>query len=263
MSSILAIFEHYKIIYYRRKIMQKYFILVFVVLSSYALFGQSAGLNLSVGIPTGEFNHQVDRAAIGGNLEVFFFNPREHFPFTFGFDIGYYNYGYYSDVTRFSNGPYYYDADLTRTNNIVRCNLIFRVQPHQYSSLMPYLDMFIGPAYIYTNTSITNTNTDEELISDVNKDSWIWNYGVGGGLLIQLIDSKKAANPFFENLYLDLKVRYNMSTQGEYLTESSIKVDPSNGDLYYNSAKTKIEYISISAGVHVAFSSFFNGESEE
>ncbi len=243
--------------------MKKYTTLLFILLSSYTLFAQSAGINFSVGIPTGDFKHEVDRAAIGGNLEITFISPREHFPFTFGIDAGYYNYGYYSDNTRFSNGAYYYDADMTRTNNIVRFNLLFRVQPYTYSSIMPYLDMFIGPSYLYTNTSITDKYSNEELISDVNKDSWIWSYGAGAGVLIQLTDSKTDAVPGLGNLYLDLKVRYNMSTQGEYLTENSIQVNPFNGNLYYTSAKTKVEFISISAGIHVPFSSFSIGENEE
>ena len=248
--------------------MKRNIFLLFIVLSSAALYAQSAGLNVSVGIPTGEFNHEVDRAAIGGNLEVFFLTPREHFPFTCGIDVGYYNYGYYYDRTNFSNGAYSYDADLTRTNNIVRCNAIFRVQPYKYTSLMPYLDMYIGPSYLYTKTSITNTYNDEELAGDVNKSSWIWNYGIGGGLLIQLTGNKSSvdspdSSQGINNLYLDLKVRYNMSTQGEYLTESSIKVNPSNGRLYFTPAKTKVEFISISAGVHFTFSSFINVPEQE
>lgn len=243
--------------------MKKHTLLLFIVLSASSLFAQSGGLNVSVGIPTGEFNHQVDRAAIGGNLEIFFINPREHFPFTFGIDIGYYNYGYQSDEGRFYNGPYYYDADVSRTNNIVRANAIFRVQPHEYSSLMPYLDMFIGPAYLYTKTSINDRFDGSELAGNVDKSSWIWNYGIGAGLLIQITGKNATTGTALDNLYLDLKVRYNMSTEGEYLTESSIKVDPANGDLYFTPAKTKVEFISISAGLHVTFSSFISGESEE
>lgn len=263
MSFILVIFEHEENIYYKRKAMKKYTLLLFIALSASTIFAQSGGLNVSVGIPTGEFNHQVDRAAIGGNLEVFFFSPREHYPFTFGIDVGYYNYGYQSDEGRFYNGPYYYDADVSRTNNIARLNAIFRVQPYEYSSLMPYLDMFIGPSYLYTKTSINNRLDDSELASNVDKSSWIWNYGIGGGLLIQLTGNNTATNSVLDNLYLDLKVRYNMSTQGEYLTESSIKVDPSNGDLYFTPAKTKVEFISVSAGLHVTFSSFIDAINSE
>jgi hypothetical protein len=262
MSVIVIILEYQENFYYRLTTMKKYIFPLLIVLSS-VLFAQSAGLNLSVGIPTGEFNNQVDRAAIGGNLEVFFLAPREHFPFSCGIDIGYYNYGYQSDADIFYDGPYSYDADVSRTNNIARCNIIFRVQPHEYSSITPYLDMFIGPAYLFTNTSITDRDNGDELASDVNKSSWIWNYGVGAGLLIQLNGSNPGTNTIFDNLYLDLKVRYNMSTQGEYLTESSIKVDPSNGDLYFTPAKTKVEFISISAGVHFIFSSFINPEDED
>jgi hypothetical protein len=236
--------------------MKKVILLTCVLLASSCLFAQSAGLNLSVGIPTGEFNHQVDRAAVGGNLEVFFLSPREHFPFTCGIDLGYYNYGYQSDRGLFFDGPYSYDADVERTNNIARFNVIFRVQPYQYTSLMPYLDMFIGPSYLYTKTSITDRATNDELAGNVNKSNWIWNYGFGGGLLIQLTGNNTNGNPVLNNLYLDLKVRYNMSTLGEYLTESSIKVDPSNGDLYFTPAKTKVEFISVSVGVHLPFSSF-------
>jgi hypothetical protein len=239
--------------------MKNYSILLFIVLSSYTLFAQSAGLNVSVGIPTGEFKDQVDRAAIGGNLEIFFFSPREHYPFTFGIDLGYYNYGYQSDEGQFYDGPYFYDADVSRTNNIARLNAIFRVQPYEYSSIMPYFDMFIGPSYLYTKTSITDRFDGSELANNVDNSSWIWNYGIGGGLLIQLTGKNANAASMLDNLYLDLKVRYNMSTLGEYMTENSIKVDPSNGDLYFTPAKTKVEFISVSAGLHVTFSSIMDG----
>ena len=242
--------------------MKRYIIfLVCVFAATVSVFAQSAGLNLSIGIPGGDFAKQVDRAAVGANLEIFFLQPREHFPYSFGIDLGYYNYGYQSTRGRFYDGPYSYDADIERTNNIARFNILFRVQP-QYKNFTPYLDMFIGPSYLYTKTSITDYSTGDELTGDVNKSSWIWNYGFGGGVLIKLSGDNKGYFPPFEDIYFDLKARYNMSTLGEYLTESSIKVNPSNGDIYFTSAKTTVDYISISAGVHVTFSSFIP-ETEE
>ena len=232
-------------------------IAIVCIITGKQIVAQSAGINLSVGFPQGEFYKEVKRTAIGGNLEFFFIQPREHFPFSFGVDFGYYNYGYESEPGRYYDGYSRIDANISRTNNIARFNLIFRIQPNT-DEFRPYLDLVFGPSYIYTRTSVTNDLTGEDVTGENNWDKWVWSYGAGIGVLYKLVGNNNESANVLDAVYLDLKVRYLMSTNADYLKEGSIQMDPATREIYYLPSKSKIDYLTVSIGAQVYFSSFFD-----
>ena len=87
-----------------------------------------------------------------------------------------------------------------------------------------------------------------KLPATTNFDDFAWNYGVGGGLLINLY-SPDVGEGIFESLFLDLKVRYLLGTEAEYLKEGSVTID--NGNVYYDVSKSKTDLLITQVGVYV------------
>jgi hypothetical protein len=134
--------------------------------------------------------------------------------------------------------------------------LLFHVSPPS-GSFRPYLELLFGGAYLFTETSI-NSRGNEEVASSTNFDDFAWNYGAGGGLLINLYSPENSEGNF-EALFLDLKVRYLFGTEAEYLKEGSIVIQ--NGNAYYDVSKSKTDLLLAQLGVMVSFNSFLgNGD---
>jgi hypothetical protein len=235
---------------------QLVFAVIFISIISINLPGQSAGGGLMLGFPQGEFKENVDRAGFGISGEVLFFNPSEILRFGFGLDIGYLNYGNESRQEPFSSTIPDVVVDVDRSNNLVNFHLLFQIAPPS-GSFRPYAELLFGGAYLFTETSINSRGT-EEVASNTNFDDFAWNYGVGGGLLINLYSPDQPEGSF-EALYLDLKVRYLLGTEAEYLKEGSVIIE--NGNAYYDVSRSKTDLLIAQLGVMVYFNTFF-GNSE-
>ena len=231
----------------------KQLIRLFIVLILYtvSLSAQSAGGGLMLGFPQGEFKQNVDRPGFGLSGEILFFNPSEGLPFGFGLDIGYLNYGNESRQEPFSTTIPDVIVDVNRSNNLVNFHVLFQIAPPS-GDVRPYAELLFGGAYLFTETSI-NSRGDEEVASNTNFDDFAWNYGVGGGLLINLYSPEEEEGSF-EALFLDLKVRYLLGTEAEYLKEGSVTIE--NGNVYYDVSKSKTDLLITQLGVMVYFSSF-------
>lgn len=225
------------------------FILVLILAAEFP--AQSAGGGLMLGFPQGEFKENVDRIGFGISGELLFFNPSENLPFGFGVDIGYLNYGSETRREPFSITIPDVVVDVDRSNNLINFHLLFQIAPPS-GTVRPYAELLFGGAYIFTETSVNSQGT-EEVASNTNFDDFAWNYGVGGGLLINLYSPEQQEGNF-EALYLDLKVRYLLGTEAEYLKEGSVTID--NGNVYYDVSKSKTDLLITQLGVMVYFSSF-------
>ncbi len=226
--------------------------LIFITAMSLNLSAQSAGGGLMLGFPQGEFKDNIDRLGFGASGQVLFFNPSAALPFGFGLDIGYLNYGSESRQEPFNSNIPDVVVDVNRSNNLVNFHFLFQIAPPS-GSVRPYAELLFGGAYLFTETSVNSQGT-EEIASTTNFDDFAWNYGVGGGLLINLY-SPEVPEGNFEALYLDLKVRYLMGTEAEYLKEGSVNIQ--DGHVYYNVSKSKTDLLITQLGVMVYFSSFF------
>ena len=83
--------------------MKRYYLALSLLLSlPINIIPQSAGGNLMLGFPQGEFKDNIDRLGFGLSGEVLFFNSSERLPFGFGLNVGYMNYGSESRQEPFS-----------------------------------------------------------------------------------------------------------------------------------------------------------------
>lgn len=230
-------------------------LLILISIFTVKVSAQSAGGGLMLGFPQGEFKDNINRLGFGVSGQVLFFNPSEETPFGFGLDIGYLNYGSESRQEPFSETIPDVIVDVNRTNNLVNFHLLFHVSPPS-GTVRPYLELLFGGAYLFTETSINSRGSDE-VASNTNFDDFAWNYGAGGGLLINLY-SPDDSEDNFEALYLDLKVRYLFGTEAEYLKEGSVTIH--NGDVYYDVSKSKTDLLLAQLGVMAYFNSFLSDE---
>jgi len=228
------------------------FIFISILMLAGSLPAQSAGGGLLLGFPQGEFKENVDRLGFGISGELLFFNPSEKLPFGFGLDVGYINYGNETRQEPFSTTIPDVVVDVDRSNNLVNFHLLFQIAPPS-GSIRPYAELLFGGAYLFTETSIRSRG-DEEVAGNTNFDDFAWNYGVGGGLLISLY-TPDVSEGNFESLYLDLKVRYLLGTEAEYLKEGSVIIQ--NGNVYYDVSKSKTDLFIAQLGVMVYFNTFF------
>jgi hypothetical protein len=230
---------------YKRKLM------FFLIFNGFALslFAQSAGLNFTLGFPSGEFKDQVKRTGIGLSGQFLLFTPNPALPFSAGINIGYLNYGSESRLEPFSSTIPDVTVDVDRTNNLVNFHVLFQLIPPS-GIVRPYLEGLFGGAYLFTETSIKSRGT-EEVASSTNYDDFAWSYGGGGGFMIQVA----GPSDDFSSIFIDLKARYLLGSEAEYLKEGSVTIEP--GRVIYNPSKSKTDLITANIGVVLYFNTLF------
>ena len=209
---------------------------------------QSGGVSLMLGVPQGEFKENVDRLGYGVQVHGTLWAPSKERPFTIGLNLAYLVYGHESEKRRFSNPIPDVFVDVDRTNSLANFHLLFQVAPFT-GTVRPYIEGLIGGAYIFTSTSIKSQWNDEEIASSTNFDDFTWSYGGSAGLLFKLMGESGNMSA----LYLDLKARYLLGTEAEYLAEGSITIDQRNGDVFYDVLKSKTDLITFHVGVTAYF----------
>ncbi|MDR3627795.1 MAG: hypothetical protein P4L45_13220 [Ignavibacteriaceae bacterium] len=236
----------------------KYFFLIFIILISFTICktpAQSAGLNFTLGFPMNEFRDNVKRTGFGGSFQFLFWNPTKEYPYSFGFDLGYLNYGSELRSEPFSSTIPDVTVDVNRTNNIVNFHLMAQIIPPT-GRIKPYIELLLGGSYLYTETTINSWGSDQ-VASSNNFDDWAWSYGGGGGILFEIVPEKKF-DKRLGSIYLDLKARYLYGTEAQYLKEGSVIVQ--RDGVTYEVSKSKTDLLTISLGVVAYFGDIFNGE---
>lgn len=218
-------------------------------------FAQSLGGSLTLGFPMDEFKENVKRTGIGGSIQFLFWNPTPRMPYSFGINAGYINYGSESRREPFSLTIPDVTVDVDRTNNIVNFHLMGQIILPT-GPLRPYLEFLVGGSYIFTETRITSSGS-EEVASSTNFDDWAWSYGGGGGFLIRLMPNTNLGEKV-GSIFLDLKVRYLYGTEAQYLKEGSVIVN--RGSVFYDVSKSKTDLLTVHLGVVVYFGNLFAGD---
>jgi len=226
-------------------------LLFFSLISGNRLLAQSAGLNVMIGLPQGEFKDNVDRTGWGISGHFLLLPQTEQNPFSIGLNVGYLNYGNESRREPFSMTIPDVTVDVDRTNNLVNFHFLFQAM-WPTGTVKPYIEGLFGGSYMFTETTINSRGTDE-VASSTNFDDFAWSYGGGGGLLIKLISTPDQQ---ISSVYLDLKARYLAGTKAEYLKEGSVVIQ--RGKAFYDVIESKTDLLTIHAGVVVEFNSLFN-----
>lgn len=219
------------------------------------LSAQSAGANLLLGFPMNEFKDNVKRTGIGVGLQFLLWNPTKEYPYTFGVNFSYINYGWDSRSEPFSSTIPDVVVNVDRTNNIINFHLMSQIMPFQ-GNIRPYLELLLGGSYIYTETNV-NSSGSEDVASSTNFSDWAWNYGAGGGVQIKLASFNDPLDKA-SSIFLDFKVRYLYGTAAEYLKEGSIII--SHGQVIYDVSKSKTDLLTVNLGAVVYFNHLFGGE---
>lgn len=215
-------------------------------------FPQIAGINFTMGFPRGEFQQKLNKTGLGGSLQFYLWEPTHFRPFSIGANIGYINYGSESRREPFSLTIPDVTVDVDRTNNIVNYHLLFMICPFE-GPFRPYLEGLFGGAYFFTETKITSQGgSQKEVASSTNFSDNTWSYGGGGGLMLSVFKPQAGKISHLAEVMVDLKVRYLVGGEAEYLKEGSVVIQ--NGRAYYDKVISKTDLLTAHIGVVVMFS---------
>lgn len=220
------------------------FSILFFCLTAANLFSQSAGLNFTLAFPMGEFKENVDRVGFGIAGQFLLIIPKPGQPFGIGLNAGFINYGNETRREPFSYTIPDVFVDVERSNNLVNFHLLFQIAPYK-GRIRPYLEGLFGGSYLFTETSIKSQDYSE-VASSTNLEDFAWSYGGGAGVMIQITNENEQGT----SIFLDIKGRYLMGTEAEYLKEGSIEIIGSQ--VYYDITRSKTDLVSAHLGV-VAF----------
>jgi hypothetical protein len=218
------------------------FLVIFFLLFSLPIFPQpSASLYFTTAIPAGDYSEYTNKVGFGGIMEFFFFSPSERTPYGLAINLSYIGYGIH-----FLEAPDSEDLDmsLNKANNFVSTHILFQVAPYT-GSVRPYIETLFGGTYIFSRTEMGYAYHSPVTLW---VDDWAWSYGGGVGLKLLA-----HGDPFFNHgsVYLDLKVRYLMSTETTYLDRNSVIFY--DGAIEYNLIKSKTDMIMVSLGLFFYF----------
>lgn len=208
------------------------------------------GANFYLGIPQKEFKENLGRNGYGINFEALWTPPKQFF--SVGLNVGFLNYGTRTRKERFSYTIPDVTVDVTNSNNLLNYHITFLVKPNTYL-VQPYIQGFFGGSYIYTETKIQNSSTQEEIASSKNFEDYAWSYGVAGGLMINIHKSKTNPDDFYQqktNVKLNLKVSYLNGTEARYLKVTGVKGWCGNDtNNYQEICKSKTDLLGIHIGL--------------
>ncbi|MGA9116787.1 MAG: hypothetical protein WB626_08435 [Bacteroidota bacterium] len=208
--------------------------------------GIHAGFHFLAGFPAGEFKTNITRNGYGISGQIGY-APAEN-PFFVGLEFAYANYGSETRTERFSTTIPDVLVDVNTDNNIVLGDLQLRLQPNT-GFFRPYLEGAVGFNYLFTETTIKNRGgAGEEVASSTNFDDFAFQYGGGGGMMFRVYESDDPTEGLQEVL-VDVRVRYLMGGEAEYLKEGSIRRE--NGQVAYDvlSSKTNLMTLQIGAAL--------------
>jgi len=218
----------------------KYIITSLAIISSIAA-QPSASFYFTTAVPAGDFSNYNKNLGFGGNLEFFFFTPSPKTPYGLGLDFSYTSYGLF-----FHTDPYTDELSLSsdRANNFISAHILFQIAPYS-GGIRPYVETLFGGSYIFSITDIGYYYYSDETL---NLNDWAWSYGAGVG-----VKFLTTGDPYFNpgSVFLDLKVRYLLSTRTTYLDKNSIEVY--DDAVYYTLNKSKTDMITISIGAYIFF----------
>lgn len=110
-------------------------------------------------------------------------------------------------------------------------------------ALQPYLNGFVGLAYLFTESSLEGANDNQRFANTTNFDDVAFAYGGGGGVYIPV---RRGASP----ISIDLGATYHHSGEADYLREGGIRDNP-DGSVTLFPDRSETSLVSFHAGVSV------------
>jgi len=206
------------------------------------------GLNFQLGIPTGEYNDQIDKA-VAGIAGEFLYSPYNS-PFGIGISLGWFQVGREKRQEPFSTTIPDVTVDVKTEHGLAQFMILARLQPKR-GPILPYADGLLGFNYLYTKTTIENASDGEEVASTTNSSDNTFAYGFGGGTMIKVYDGTNKASGSPLQAYVDLNFRYTLGGEADYLKEGSIRRD--NGVVTYDITRSRTDISIAHIGLTVIF----------
>jgi len=235
--------------------MKKSFLLFITLILSGFLsetsLAQTAGVNLTLAFPRGNFYANNKTTGFGGSVEGTFLNAKAGaLNFGLGANFSFLTFGSESRESAFSNTNPDVTVDVDRSYNIMNFHLLMRFATNN-TFVRPYADVLLGGSYLYTTTSVRNQYSGEDIASSTNFDDVAWSYGAGAGVMIKIY-SPEDANDI--PVWLDIKMRYLVGTEADYIKRGGVKVDSNNGTVSYDITTSETDILTFNIGVSIPFS---------
>ena len=205
------------------------------------------GVNLLLGFPQGDFKDEVDKTGVGIGGEILY-SPGKSI-FGIGASMGFMVYGHDKHREPFSSTIPNVFVEVTTDNNIFLGHLLFRIQPKK-GPIRPYGEGLIGLNYLFTKTTIKDEGDSEDIASSTDMDDAVLSYGAGGGVMVTLYSGDPSRGKLWR-LMLDLRLRYLVGGEAEYLKEGSIEVE--DGQVFYDISKSKTDLMTAQIGITFEF----------
>ena len=223
-------------------------VLLWSLVSAAPFTNFQGGVNLLLGFPQGDFKDEVDKTGVGIAGE-FLYSPKGSI-FGIGASLGFMIYGHETRAEPFSYTIPNVFVDVTTDNNIFLGHILMRIQP-KVGPIRPYAEGLLGLNYLYTKTSIKDQgDLGETIASSTDFEDGVFSYGAGGGVMIQLYSGDPTGGKLWR-LMLDLRMRYIIGGEAEYLKEGSISYEGLN--VIYDVSKSKTDLMTAQIGVTFEF----------
>lgn len=183
------------------------------------------GLNLEMGVPTGEFRNNTKAEGFGFGLN--FVMPMEpERRVSLGAEFSYQIYG------KHIFGIDGESLSLIVNNNMILMHGLARIRPIQGDGVVPIFEVLYGFKYLYTRSKIKDDLFGEPIEANTDFKDTALSYGGAAGLQI----------PIGDHVDLELKATYLIGGKAEYL---DARVIENNGDgtFNFNSKRSETDMI--------------------
>ena len=226
---------------------------IFLLMGAASAFAQNrfqAGGHFTLGYPQAGFRENIENSSLGGNFYFSYRFPRSYL--SAGVSLGFLIYGHERRAEPLSWTIPDVIVDVRTTNAILLCHLFLRLQPAR-GKFRPYLDGLVGLNYLTTDTSVGDYDDwDDDRISSNNLNDLAMSYGMGGGIMISLVDFRNARDGRrVLSLDFDLGVRYLKGGEAEYLKKGSVHREA--GDVVYDVYRSRTDLLKVNIGLTFNF----------
>ncbi len=206
------------------------------------------GVDFILGSPQGDFGRTVDD--LGYGLDLYGAYQLRNSPVALGLDIGFLTYGTTRRTEPFSPNIPEVNVRVSTSNNIAFGHLLTRIQPSD-GVIRPYLDGLFGFNYLFTESRIRDERSQDEIASSTNFDDITLSGGFGAGSKFHIYRTFDEDSNRLINLFLDLRARYILGGEAEYLREGSIQRD--NGNLIFDVERSRTDLLTFHIGIVFQF----------
>lgn len=201
-----------------------------------------AGGNISVGLPQGPFQDQLDEIGLGLNVMGGYLLPGA--PVMLGLDLGFSIFGIDRRSEPLSSTIPDLRVDVENSYNMINTMFLLRTTGRS-GVFRPYIDALVGFNYLYTQTVVRSRGTQEEFARDTNFDDFAFAYGLGAGMQYRVYRHRGT------NIFLNIQSRYILGGEADYLRPGSITV--SNGQVNFDVSRSRTDMLYFQIGVVAAF----------